>query len=483
VPDATEQARSSAAPAQEALREASEQGNAKNVAAPGIDKARACYAIGGQFGTQLKNAGLADKTVSMPDLEKGLRAALGGTELKREDLEPVQAYITALRQVAADVNHKKAAAFLAANGTKPGVVTTTSGLQYKVLQLGSGDPPKRTDTVSVNYTGKLLDGTEFDGTDRHGGQPVSFPVANLIPGFTEALMLMNPGAKFQVFIPPDLAYDVQVPPGSAIPPGAALIFDIELVNVLSGTTPESEAPTPKTETKPAATDAATDALSPAARAKASYSIGLQFGTQMKNAGLEEKTVSMPDLEEGLRAALGGKEFKRGDLEPVQAYLTALRQAAANVNHKKAEAFLAANAKKPGVITTQSGLQYKVLQPGMGDPPKGTDRVSIYFTGTLLDGTEFDGTDKRGGQPAELPVGGNIPGFTEALLLMQPGAKFQIFIPPDLGYGPNVRPGSPIPPNAALIFDVEMLKILPPTPVLPAPQPSIPGYPAVPPPAH
>jgi FKBP-type peptidyl-prolyl cis-trans isomerase FklB len=237
----------------------------------------------------------------------------------------------------------------------------------------------------------------------------------------------------------------------------------------------------------AESSAPTDPLSPAAKAKASHSIGLQLGTQVKaqlaHAGLSNTNISMPELEKGIHEALGGRELKPEDIEPARSYILALHQAEADANLKKAKAFLAANAKKPGVITTQSGLQYKVQQPGKGDPPKATDRVSIHYTGKLLDGTEFDGTDKRGGQPYDMPVGNNIQGFTEALLLMKPGAKFQIFIPPELGYGMKVGPGSPIPPNAALIFDVELLKILPPAPVLPAPQPAIPGHPAVPPPAH
>jgi FKBP-type peptidyl-prolyl cis-trans isomerase len=177
----------------------------------------------------------------------------------------------------------------------------------------------------------------------------------------------------------------------------------------------------------AASSAPTDALSPAARAKASHSIGLQFGTSLKRLGLSNTTISMADLEKGIHEALGGKELKREDLEPADSYLMALHQVAADANLKKAKTFLAANAKKPGVTTTQSGLQYKVVQSGQGDPPKATDRVSIYYTGKFLDGTEFDGTDKHGGQPYDMPVGNNT--------------------------------------------------------VLPAPQPPIPGHPAVPPPAH
>jgi FKBP-type peptidyl-prolyl cis-trans isomerase FklB len=202
--------------------------------------------------------------------------------------------------------------------------------------------------------------------------------------------------------------------------------------------------------------------------------------QMKSAGLGDKTFSMPELEKGLRAALEGKEVKREDLEPLNDYLVALAQAKADENHAKAKAFLATNAKKPGVITTASGLQYKVLQAGKGVPPKPTDTVSVKYTGKLLDGTEFDGTDRRGDQPASLPVGGAlIAGFKEALLLMKPGAKYQIFVSPELGFGMQSSPRSPIPGGSAVIFDIELLKILPPAP----PVPVLPPHPAVPPSAH
>ena len=231
-----------------------------------------------------------------------------------------------------------------------------------------------------------------------------------------------------------------------------------------------------------------EALSPANRAKASYAIGLSFGKQMKDAGLSNKTLSMADMERGLQAALGGKEVKREDIQPIQGYIVALRQAVADENHAKAKEFLAANAKKPGVTTTASGLQYRVIQQGHGDPPKRTDRVSINYTGKLLDGTVFDSTDAHGGQPASMPVGGVIPGFTEVLMLMKPGAKFEVWIPPALAY--DTRPPAPqIPPGSLLHFDLELVKIEPPgtAPAAPgqAPHPATPGQAPhpVPPPAQ
>jgi FKBP-type peptidyl-prolyl cis-trans isomerase FklB len=121
-----------------------------------------------------------------------------------------------------------------------------------------------------------------------------------------------------------------------------------------------------------------------------------------------------------------------------------------------EAFLAENAKKEGVKTTASGLQYKVLKSGTGESPKLTDTVKVHYQGTLIDGTIFDSSIQRG-QPISFPVGGVIPGWVEALQMMKVGDKWQLFIPANLAYGEN-SPTPAIPPNSVLIFEVELLGI-------------------------
>jgi FKBP-type peptidyl-prolyl cis-trans isomerase FklB len=121
-----------------------------------------------------------------------------------------------------------------------------------------------------------------------------------------------------------------------------------------------------------------------------------------------------------------------------------------------EIFLAANAKKDGVTTTASGLQYKVIKAGMGESPKLADTVSVHYQGTLIDGTIFDSSIQRG-QPISFPVGGVIAGWTEALQLMKVGDKWQLFIPANLAYGDH-SPTPAIPPNSALIFEVELLGV-------------------------
>ncbi len=123
--------------------------------------------------------------------------------------------------------------------------------------------------------------------------------------------------------------------------------------------------------------------------------------------------------------------------------------------KAGKDFLEANKSKPGVITTTSGLQYKVLKAGSGPKPQASSTVRIHYTGTLIDGTVFDSSIKRG-QPAEFPIGGVIPGFAEALSLMTVGAKHMVYIPHEIGYG--LQQAGSIPPGSVLVFEIELLAI-------------------------
>ena len=130
---------------------------------------------------------------------------------------------------------------------------------------------------------------------------------------------------------------------------------------------------------------------------------------------------------------------------------------ADSNSEKGEAFLKENAKKEGVKTTASGLQYKVLKEGTGKSPKKSDTVEVHYKGTLLDGTEFDSSYKRG-KTIEFPLSGVIAGWTEGVQLMKEGAKYQFTIPSALAYGERGTPGGPIPANATLIFEVELIAV-------------------------
>ena len=195
----------------------------------------------------------------------------------------------------------------------------------------------------------------------------------------------------------------------------------------------------------------------------SYCFGLSIGTEMKR---NEVKINADEFAAGLRDGLDGQKprFTREQMQKIlMAFDQDLRARARErferqrvENQKKGDAFLAKNKTAAGVKTLASGLQYKVLKAGVGKQPKLTDSVSVHYRGTLIDGTEFDSSHKRG-QPAEFRVNGVIPGFSEALTLMNEGAKWQVFIPSQLAYGE--RGGGPlIGPNAVLIFELELIKV-------------------------
>ena len=217
-------------------------------------------------------------------------------------------------------------------------------------------------------------------------------------------------------------------------------------------------PTPATTgtpNKPAA--AATDAAASEKNA-ASYSLGVSMGDQLRSNGITPDAVNSQRLAQGVHDALSGKvNMSEADQKNIQTLVRNAQQGAADANHRAAEKFLAENGKKPGVVTTASGLEYQVLTPGSGESPKATDEVTVNYRGTLLDGTEFDSSYKRG-QPASFVLGRVIPGWTEGLQLMKPGAKYQLFVPPQLAYDMHARPG--IPPGSLLIFEVELLSFKP-----------------------
>lgn len=199
--------------------------------------------------------------------------------------------------------------------------------------------------------------------------------------------------------------------------------------------------------------------------KTSYAIGLNIGKGMQRDGID---VDPAVLARGLKDGLSGAKARLTD-EEIEQTLTALQlelhkkqeeklQVLGDANKKQGEAFLAANKAKDGVVALPDGLQYKVLKEGTGPKPAATDSVVCNYRGTFLDGNEFDSSYKRG-QPATFPVSGVIKGWTEALQLMPVGSKWQLFVPSDLAYGTRgAGPGSGIGPNAALIFEVELLSI-------------------------
>lgn len=183
------------------------------------------YAIGLDMGMQFRRR---DTPLDMESLMAGIQAGLTGAEPKY-DQETCGMALQQLQQLMSTKAASAQKAYLAENSTKEGVKVTKSGLQYKVIQAGTGKTPGPTDTVKCNYRGTLIDGTEFDASAKHGG-PASFPVNRVIAGWTEALQMMKVGAKWQLFIPAELAYG-NSPPGPPIEPGSTLIFDIELLDI------------------------------------------------------------------------------------------------------------------------------------------------------------------------------------------------------------------------------------------------------------
>lgn len=192
--------------------------------------------------------------------------------------------------------------------------------------------------------------------------------------------------------------------------------------------------------------------------KSSYAIGQQIGTNMKQQNIEIDPDTM---------AMAMNDAIKGDnkltKEETQAAMTKLQETAmkkqtelAESNKKKGAEFLEKNKSAEGVKTTASGLQYVVMKDGDGKMPTKSDTVKAHYKGTLMDGSQFDSSYERG-QPAEFPVQGVIPGWSEALQLMKVGSKYKLFIPPELAYGASGRPG--IPANSVLIFEVELLDIV------------------------
>jgi peptidylprolyl isomerase len=236
--------------------------------------------------------------------------------------------------------------------------TTASGLQYVILEEGSGEQPQPGDVVAVHYEGKLADGTVFDSSYSRG-DPIRFPLGQgyVIPGWEEGIGLLREGSKARLVIPPNLAYGETGAGNGVIPPNSTLTFDVELIEIMAGS---PEAPTDVT-------------------------------------GVE-------------------------------------------------------------LTTTESGLQYYDLQPGTGPSPGPGQTAVVHYTGWLQDGTKFDSSLDRG-EPFEFAVGAGqvIPGWDEGVASMQVGGRRQLVIPSDLGYGQQGA-GGVIPPDATLIFEVELLEV-------------------------
>ncbi len=199
--------------------------------------------------------------------------------------------------------------------------------------------------------------------------------------------------------------------------------------------------------------------------KVSYALGLGIGRQLAQMGAND--LNIDDFALAIKDIIAGKEPQIGDREAqaiVQEFFEKQEEKQKTAAAEKGKAakemgenYLAENAKKEGVVTLPSGLQYKVLKEGNGKKPKATDQVKCHYEGMLVDGTLFDSSIQRG-EPATFPLNQVIAGWTEGLQLMQEGAKYRFFIPYHLGYGERGA-GASIPPFSALIFDVELIEVI------------------------
>jgi FKBP-type peptidyl-prolyl cis-trans isomerase len=210
------------------------------------------------------------------------------------------------------------------------------------------------------------------------------------------------------------------------------------------------------------------------KSRVSYAIGMMLGHNWQQQGLEVDpditARAIKDVQTGGAMLLSQAEMQQ-TLTAFQKELKVkqqkIQEEKAVKNKAEGADFLAANKSKPGVVTLPDGLQYTVLTEGSGAMPQADNVVSVHYRGTLLDGTEFDSSYKRG-QPAQFPVNGVIRGWTEALQLMKTGSKWKLFIPSELAYGENGQRS--IPPNSVLIFEVELLSVQPSAPPAPPAQP-------------
>lgn len=361
-----------------------------------------------------------------------------------------------------------------------GAITTDSGLQYLEIAAGDGRTPQAGDILTMHFVGTLPDGTEF-GNSRAQGQPVQalYGREQLFPGWEEALSLMQAGGSAQVVIPPELAFGEQGL-GGVIPPNSPIIMDIELLSVEA-----PPAPTAVDEGDLTTTDDGLqyvdlvegDGVSPAEgwNVTTDFSIWLADGEQFISSSEGREPLSFVIGQGGVvfpgwEAAVQDMQVGGTRYVIIPSDLALGEQGAGEIppNADLIMEITLVDAREPAsqtevdpddYIETESGLKYFDIVEGDGEMPEAGQTVVVHYSGWLEDGTKFDSSVDRG-QPFSfvLGQGGVIPGWDEGVATMQVGGKRQLVIPPELGYGE--QGAGVIPPNATLIFDVELLEIQP-----------------------
>lgn len=342
---------------------------------------------------------------------------------------------------------------------------TESGLASKTLQAGTGDEkPTAADTVTVHYSGWTTDGKMFDSSVERG-EPTSFPLGQVIAGWTEGLQLMVVGEKRRFWIPEDLAYGPEVP-GSGRP-GGMLCFDVELLAI-------KEAPKVPADVEKTADGVAYKIIEEGSGESPGedhvvtfhFTASTMEGEVVQDTRKEQSPPSAP-LDK-LPPALGGLlgEMKPGEqrkawLPEPQApggFIVADLELVSSKEPAPAPAVPEDVAAVPDdAEKTKSGLAFKVLSDGDGaEKPEASDTVKVHYSGWTTDGEMFDSSVTRG-EPTEFPLNGVIKGWTEGVALMVAGESRRFWIPEDLAYGPAV-PGSGR-PGGMLVFDIELLEIV------------------------
>ena len=363
-----------------------------------------------------------------------------------------------------------------------GAITTDSGLQYLEIGAGSGSAPKAGDILSMHFIASLSDGTELVNTYTDGKPAtVVWGRDSLLPGWEEGMGLMKAGGKAKLLLPPDLAFGVEGTGG--IPPNSQIIIEVELLSVK---------PSPKPTTVSADKLQKTTSglqyyeltLGGGAEAVAKDTVSTHFTMWVKTdsgydfivTSIDDTPISFvvgrgdavfPGWEEGVTGMkVGGKRFlvvppelglgEQGNGEiPPNATLVLEIQLVEVIEPR-----VATKVDEKDYITTASGLKYYDLKAGAGETPTAGQTVVVHYTGWLEDGTQFDSSVDRG-EPFTFPIGQGsvIPGWDEGVATMKVGGKRQLVIPAALAYG-EAGSGSVIPPNATLIFEVELLEIQP-----------------------
>ena len=361
-----------------------------------------------------------------------------------------------------------------------GATTTESGLQYLEITPGKGDAPKTGDIITMHYKATLPDGTELANSYTEGS-PVTtvWGLENLLPGWKEGIGLMNAGGKSKLLLPPELAFGSQG--NGSIPPNTQIVIEVELLNVEEPPVPTAfdEKDLTKTESGLQYYDITEGEGAEAEKnfnVKTIYSIwvkgedGYSFVDQSDpatpvNFVIGRGDTVFPGWEEGVTGMkVGGKRLL---LIPADLGLGAQGNPVIPANSdllmeieltEMKEPLVASEVDEKDFKTTDSGLKYYDLKEGTGETPEAGQTVVVHYTGWLEDGTQFDSSVERGETFSFVLGQGNvIPGWDEGVSTMKVGGKRQLVIPSDLGYGESGA-GGVIPPNATLIFEVELIEI-------------------------